>query len=193
MPALSPWTPLALSRDLPPGTVAPAHMAGQDLALWRSASGRLSVWSDRCPHRGMRLSQGFVRGEALSCIYHGWRYAEGGQCIRIPAHPDLTPPAAIRVPTFAGVEQDGVIWGAEGTPDTPPPAFAGFTGFRSLQVAAELPACQRLTLAGVDLIVLAQPGGMVHVLAPIGAGDPDRLSAALEIERSLWEEQGVPA
>lgn len=71
-----PWTPIALSADLLPGTVIPARIGLRDLALWRSQSGRLAVWEDRCPHRGMRLSHGFVRGEALSCFCHGWSYGQ---------------------------------------------------------------------------------------------------------------------
>ena len=67
-----------------------------ELAVWRSASGRIAAWRDRCPHRGMRLSHGFVRGESLNCIYHGWTYGADGACRRIPAHPEVVPPATIR-------------------------------------------------------------------------------------------------
>ncbi|MGO7418409.1 Rieske 2Fe-2S domain-containing protein, partial [Rhizobium ruizarguesonis] len=48
----------------------PARTAAGSIALWSSASGRISASADRCPHRGMSLSHGFVRGETLSCIYH---------------------------------------------------------------------------------------------------------------------------
>ena len=62
------WTPVAISADLPAGTVLPVLVPAGKLALWRSQSGRLSASADRCPHRGMSLSHGFVRGEALSSI-----------------------------------------------------------------------------------------------------------------------------
>lgn len=150
-----PWTPAALCKDIPAGTAAPAQLGAQDLAIWRSASGRIAAWADRCPHRGMRLSHGFVRGEALSCIYHGWRYGAGGQCLRIPAHPDLTPPSAIKVPVFAVAESSGVIWVADGDPQTAPPVFAGFAGFRSVRIAAT---------AGQVADDLAGPGAQPPVL-----------------------------
>ena len=108
------WTPVALSRDLPAGTVMPARTAAGSIALWRSASGRISASADRCPHRGMRLSHGFVRGEALSCIYHGWSYGQAGNCLRIPAHPGLTPPETIRVATHDVEEAGSMIWVAVG-------------------------------------------------------------------------------
>lgn len=177
----SPWTPVALSRDVPPATVIPGQIGGKDLAIWRSASGRIATWADRCPHRGMRLSHGFVRGEALSCIYHGWSYAASGQCIRIPAHPDLAPPDAIRVPGFAAMEANGVIWASEAA-EGAPPLLEGFEGFRSLTleaapeaVAAALgtPPGQPAELAGQAMIALLQPlkdgGTQLHLLAPVGA------------------------
>ncbi|RVV98922.1 Rieske (2Fe-2S) protein [Mesobaculum littorinae] len=104
------WHPAALSRDLPAATVMPTACGDVEVALWRSAGGRVSAWYDRCPHRGMRLSHGFVRGEMLSCIYHGWRFDTEAVCRKIPAHPDLTPPETITVPRFRAAERHGVIW-----------------------------------------------------------------------------------
>lgn len=189
-----PWTPVALSIDVPPGTAAPGQMGVHDLAIWRSASGRLSVWSDRCPHRGMRLSHGFVRGEALSCIYHGWRYGEGGACIRIPAHPDLAPPAAIRVPAFAAVEASGVIWAAEQDAGGAPPDYPGFAGFRSLRIAAPAEALSAgLADEPLDAVALVQPlrdgTCTLHLLAPRAAdlSALDALSVAAEALRRQVE------
>ena len=48
------WTATGLSQDLPKGVVMAGHWQGHDLAVWRSATGRLQAWNDRCPHRGMR-------------------------------------------------------------------------------------------------------------------------------------------
>lgn len=197
------WIPVALSADIPAGTSAPGQVAGEDVAIWRSASGRLSVWPDRCPHRGMRLSHGFVRGEALSCIYHGWRYDAAGQCIRIPAHPELTPPAAIRVIPLATAEVSGVVWAAPAgaEPGAPPPAFPGFEGFRSLAVAAPPGAfggtSVRMELGGCRVVALVQSlrggGSGLHLLAPEDAdlATLDTLSAAAEdlrrrMEASTW-------
>src|SRR3989338_6664161 len=116
------WVAVGLSRDLPAGVAMPALWQGRELAVWRSASGKLSAWNDRCPHRGMRLSHGFVRGETLACIYHGWVYGTSGSCIHIPAHPDLVPPATIKAETFLCVEAGGVVWGGGGgSPPNPPP------------------------------------------------------------------------
>lgn len=110
--------PVALSRDLPAARVMRAQLGDLDLALWRSASGVLSAWENRCPHRGMRLSHGFVRGERLACLYHGWHYSTEGFCEIIPAHPELTPPRTFCTAQYGVAESDGVIWVSNQRTDT---------------------------------------------------------------------------
>lgn len=104
------WFPVALSTDLPPGGVMRAVVEGADLAIWRGHSGRVHAWDNRCPHRGMRLSFGFVRGDRLACLYHGWQYGEDTACRHIPAHPDLEPPRTICATAYGCIEFDGMIW-----------------------------------------------------------------------------------
>ncbi|WP_180897212.1 Rieske (2Fe-2S) protein [Martelella soudanensis] len=191
------WTPAALSADLTAGTAMPVNLAAGTIALWRSASGRLSASDDRCPHRGMRLSHGFVRGEKLSCIYHGWSYGQDGQCLRIPAHPDLTPPKTIRVETYPVVEQDGVIWVADGNEPDAPPRLEGFTPLRSLNVHAGIAAIERaagakadadgiLKSAGETLRLLLSDHGndetLMHVLVSREATPAERIAASREAE-----------
>jgi phenylpropionate dioxygenase-like ring-hydroxylating dioxygenase large terminal subunit len=126
------WVAIGLSRDLPAGTVMAAVWQGVELAVWRSAAGRLSAWKDRCPHRGMRLSHGFVRGETLACIYHGWVYGTDGGCNRIPAHPVLVPPSAIKAEAFSCSEASGVIWVAPANVSGATPDLAGWEALRSM-------------------------------------------------------------
>jgi len=103
------WTPVALASDLPKSGVMRAVVDGRDLAVWRSRAGEVRAWDNRCPHRGMRLSFGFVRGENLTCIYHGWQYGTDGICQSIPAHPDLTPPPTLCVTAFGCTERGGLV------------------------------------------------------------------------------------
>jgi nitrite reductase/ring-hydroxylating ferredoxin subunit len=105
--------------------------------VWRDNSGVAHVWEDRCPHRGMKLSFGFVRGDHIACLYHGWQYDTGGRCRYIPAHPDLEVPATITVPVFTTVEALGMIWTSAEPEESraPPPAGAAETvSVRSLYV-----------------------------------------------------------
>ncbi|MBX4950574.1 Rieske 2Fe-2S domain-containing protein [Rhizobium binae] len=187
------WAPVALSADLPPATVIPAWTPAGSIALWRSQSGRLSASSDRCPHRGMRLSHGFVRGEALSCIYHGWSYSPAGGCIRIPAHPDLVPPETIRVAVQQVEEQGGIIWVAAGEPALRPPPLDHLVPLRSLTLEADIAAIEAAAggKAGADglirivdypwirLLPAAQTGRtLIHVLVEQDRSVADRLVAS---------------
>jgi nitrite reductase/ring-hydroxylating ferredoxin subunit len=131
----SSWSPVALSAAIEPSTSTGAVVNGAELVVWRDASGKAHVWEDRCPHRGMRMSFGFVRGDHLACLYHGWQYDTAGQCRHIPAHPQLEVPQTIRVQTFAAVERNGIIWAgtaAEADADLLPPELTGLVPVRSL-------------------------------------------------------------
>lgn len=110
MTSASPWIPVALSADIEAGTSAGTLVNGEERVVWRDDKRAVHVWEDRCPHRGMRMSFGFVRGDHIACLYHGWRYDTGGQCRYIPAHPDLEVPKTIKVPTFAATERAGIVW-----------------------------------------------------------------------------------
>jgi nitrite reductase/ring-hydroxylating ferredoxin subunit len=104
------WVPIALSSSVEAATSAGAVVDGGELVVWRDNSGNAHVWEDRCPHRGMRLSFGFVRGDHIACLYHGWQYDSAGQCRYIPAHPGLEVPQTIKVPRYLSQEKYGIIW-----------------------------------------------------------------------------------
>lgn len=104
------WFPIALSSDLPQGGVMRTVVDDVDMVIWRGHSGRAHAWDNRCPHRGMRLSFGFVRGDRLACLYHGWQYGEDAACRHIPAHPDLEPPQSICAIAYGCIEFDGLVW-----------------------------------------------------------------------------------
>lgn len=104
------WIPLSLSRDIAAGTSAGAVLNGAEVVVWRDTDGRPHIWEDRCPHRGMKLSFGFVRGDHIACLYHGWEFGETGQCQKVPAHPDLEVPKSICANTYSVAEAAGMIW-----------------------------------------------------------------------------------
>jgi phenylpropionate dioxygenase-like ring-hydroxylating dioxygenase large terminal subunit len=130
------WIAIGLSCDLRQGMAMPACIDDVDLAIWRAASGEVHAWGDRCPHRGMRLSQGFVRGETLSCIYHGWQYGSDGGCNYIPAHPRLVPPKSICATTYACKNAGGLIWVAPNDTHSEPPSLPNAIPVRSLPIHA---------------------------------------------------------
>lgn len=125
-------TPIGLSQNLENGRVMRAIVQDRDLVIWRGAIGALSAWDNRCPHRGMRLSFGFVRGDRLACIYHGWHYDGQGKCKLIPAHPDLAPPETIACEKHQILEKDGVLWVSLAGETGEPVDLSGFEPIRTL-------------------------------------------------------------
>ena len=177
------WIAVALSRDVEPGAVTGVIIQDEEWALWRAKSGHAHFWEDRCPHRGMRLSFGFVRGDRLGCLYHGWQYGESGQCCYVPAHPELDVPATIRVATYPVAESGGMIWTCFAPSPPAPPAFGDAVPVRSLFLDASLPqAVEVLESFGVEPFPAGPAGHAAPAperervwIAPIGA---DRLLMA---------------
>ncbi len=205
------WVPIAVSADIPNGTVVPARLPTRMIAVWRAASGDLYANADRCPHRGMRLSHGFVRGQTLSCIYHGWRFGSDGACQKIPAHPAVEPPNTINCGPLPMTEANGVVWGAAVSPAVAPDQFTGHNALRSLVIAASVDAissaCKgrrvdgtiRAQLGGQNTILLMNDYGsgevQVIALVPSGISAPNgmKVSTALEVLRRTAEGMGDAA
>lgn len=103
------WHPVALGRDVVQAPLAVCVLE-QDLVLWRNPEGQVQAFVDRCPHRGARLSLGRVENGHLECPYHGWQFAAGGQCVKVPAVPAFTPPPQHCVRSFAVQEAYGLVW-----------------------------------------------------------------------------------
>jgi nitrite reductase/ring-hydroxylating ferredoxin subunit len=116
------WSVVAISDEVQPGQIVQAFLHGQELALWRNTEGAIQAWANRCPHRGTRFTMGRIVDDQLSCGYHGWRFATGGQCTYIPAHPKLSPPKTVCAKTYQAVERYGMIWACLGEPQSEIPA-----------------------------------------------------------------------
>lgn len=135
------WYPVALAEGLERGTSTGTRLFDSELVVWRDSAGASHVWEDRCPHRGMRLSFGFVRDNHIACLYHGWQYDTSAQCRYIPAHPDLAVPGTIRASTYPSVERFGIVWAYNELDSDAPPEItfaerALTTPVRSLYVDA---------------------------------------------------------
>lgn len=160
------WIPVALERDVPAGVTRAVVVEGEELVIWRAADGRVQVWEDRCPHRGMRLSLGFVRGNALNCLYHGWEYAATSNCIRIPAHPDLEVPNTIKARAFAVAEGGGMIW-TRRLAGAPLPILPASRPIASLAVEADeetiLKLCNAVPQGGAQIFAVELEGMILNI------------------------------
>ena len=206
------WHPVALANDLQPGQSAGTRLFDRELCIWRDADGHPHAWEDRCPHRGMRLSFGFVRGDRIACLYHGWQYDTQGRCRFIPAHPQLDVPPQIRVATFPCIDRLGMVWIYSDLQIPPPPDLPvhprDVVPVRSLYIdCASSDTTQALAAtsedigsggvvllsinaAGQRLIAGVQPFGKaktaLHIVLP---GNPETNRGLAQRAASLWAEE----
>lgn len=103
------WHPLALSASVAPGKAKAVRLLGEDLALYRGASGRPYLIDGRCAHRRTLLHTGWVEGEHIRCMYHGWQYDGSGQCTARPAEKPGGE-ARIRIASYPVHEYCGIIF-----------------------------------------------------------------------------------
>lgn len=124
------WWPVASQGDdlSKPQAVS---LLGRSLVLWQAQDLTVSLFNDRCPHRGAQLSLGQVRGDALQCPYHGWQFGAQGQCQHIPSQPDFVPPASAAVRSHPLQSAHGLWWASlDGNAQHPLPELSALPGRR---------------------------------------------------------------
>ena len=72
------------------------RILGEDIILFRNQDGNVAVLEDRCCHRNVNLSLGYLNTNTIVCGYHGWEYDKDGSCVKIPSQlpGDKIPPTA---------------------------------------------------------------------------------------------------
>jgi nitrite reductase/ring-hydroxylating ferredoxin subunit len=76
------WYSIGFSDELRPGGLISRPIAGQDLVVFRTLSGKVCAADPYCPHLGAHLGHGGkVEGEVLRCPFHGFCYDGEGQCV----------------------------------------------------------------------------------------------------------------
>ena len=121
------WHPVSRSCDLGDGGVAGVVVCGVPVAIWRDPDGGVGGIVDQCPHRGTRLSLGWVGQGGLACPYHAWEFARDGACTAIPQAPELPIPSRVSATPVSVVERYGLVWAcvaAPGSSSANLPAFA---------------------------------------------------------------------
>ncbi|MDO8383595.1 MAG: aromatic ring-hydroxylating dioxygenase subunit alpha [Microbacterium sp.] len=93
------------------------RLLGDDYVIWRGRKGIVGAALDECPHRGSRLSQGWVENGDIVCPYHGWSFDPTGACTRIPQNDDDKPiPPRARALSVLVEEKYGLVWVCPGMP-----------------------------------------------------------------------------
>ncbi|MEK9659839.1 MAG: Rieske 2Fe-2S domain-containing protein [Chloroflexota bacterium] len=83
------WQPLAASSEVnDENPTKEVRLLGEDLILYRDASGTLGLIEPGCPHRKASMAYGIPEKDGLRCCYHGWLFNEKGECVDQPSEPE---------------------------------------------------------------------------------------------------------
>ncbi len=126
------WQPVYHSVDLAPGRAQRVRIMSQDYTLYRGDGGDAFLVDSRCPHRGALLSLGWVEGDCIRCMYHGWRFDGAGQCVEQPTE-DSEFAHKVRIGGYPVREYLGLVFAYLGDGDAPEfPRYPEFESFEGL-------------------------------------------------------------
>jgi nitrite reductase/ring-hydroxylating ferredoxin subunit len=113
------WQPVMVGRELAPGAARPVRVLGEDLTVYRGATGDVHAVASRCAHRGTLLHTGWVEDDCIRCLYHGWSYAPDGQCVEAPAERDGFA-GSVRITSRPAIEYADLVFVWLGSGEPPP-------------------------------------------------------------------------
>lgn len=103
------WYAVAWSKEIKPGEVKRVYAFEKELVVFRTESGKATIFDAYCPHLGAHLGEGgTVVGENLRCPFHHWQFDTEGSCVGIPYAKRIPPKA--RVGTWPVVECAGMVF-----------------------------------------------------------------------------------
>ncbi len=103
------WYVAALTTELGTETLLTRKIIDETVLFYRKEDGSVAALRDRCPHRFAPLSKGTRNGDEITCLYHGLKFNELGECTHNP-HGNGKIPKACTVKSYEIEERDGFIW-----------------------------------------------------------------------------------
>ncbi len=105
------WYLAALLPELKKQNPLGKKILGKEVVIFQSESGKIHVLEDRCCHRNVNLSLGYVKGEQIKCAYHGWEFKGNGDCHCIPSLPKENPvPSSVKVHSYHAHLKHNCVW-----------------------------------------------------------------------------------
>jgi 5,5'-dehydrodivanillate O-demethylase oxygenase subunit len=112
------WQPVHHAEELRAGQAKPIEIMTERFTLYRGETGTPHLTAFRCPHRGTQLSAGWIEGDSIRCMYHGWLFDGAGRCVEQPAE-EKSFAAKIRIKHFPTREYLGLIFAYLGDGEAP--------------------------------------------------------------------------
>lgn len=83
-------------------------LLNKPVVMYRKEDGTPVAMYGLCPHRYSPLAQGRVEGDAIVCGYHGFKFADNGDCIEIPSQDTVG--KKFCQPVYALEERGPICW-----------------------------------------------------------------------------------
>jgi phenylpropionate dioxygenase-like ring-hydroxylating dioxygenase large terminal subunit len=119
------WVPVMLEDELGGADSTPVRVEvlGEKLVAFRDSAGKIGLLNAYCPHRRANLFWGRNEEHGLRCIYHGWKFDVGGQCVDMPNCPEgSTLKDRVKTVSYPALARGGIVWAYMG-PAERMPAF----------------------------------------------------------------------
>lgn len=118
---LNAWYVCAWPDEITDEAILARTICNQPVVFYRDGDGKVSALEDRCCHREMPLSLGWLEDGTVRCSYHGLRFDGAGKCVEIPGQPNIPPRAVVR--SYPVMEKYGAVWIWPGDADAADPAL----------------------------------------------------------------------
>jgi 3-ketosteroid 9alpha-monooxygenase subunit A len=102
------WHCLGLLDAFKDGQPHEIKAFGTKLVIFTGESGQISVLDAYCRHMGGDLTQGTVKGDAIACPFHDWRWNGAGKCVGIPYAKRV--PLRARTRAWTTMERNGMLF-----------------------------------------------------------------------------------
>lgn len=103
------WFRICKSEDLKEKPLS-KKINGIPLAVFRGEGGKVGVLLDRCPHRNIQMSKGYMENDNLVCRFHGWHFNTEGTCVKVAQLKDQDYDQDRNAISFNSIEEDGFIY-----------------------------------------------------------------------------------
>src|SRR5215470_96931 len=100
------WYAVGFPHELDSGKALARTIADIPLLIFKDREAVIAL-RDECPHRFAPLSLGTIADGAVTCRYHGLKFAADGKCIFNP-HGAMT--SSLAVKSFAAVARHDILW-----------------------------------------------------------------------------------
>lgn len=108
------WVPAVRSGRLEPdGDPVRVRLFGENYVAFRATNGQVGFFNEECPHRCASLTTARNEDNALTCLYHGWKFHVSGKVVDVPTEPeDMAAVFCGKVPLkhYPVQEAGGIVW-----------------------------------------------------------------------------------